>query len=278
MNYRSLCPVCHNNDKLHRFKWGTYNIIHCGICELDYCSEMLEKEIGGDSSPVNSSGIQMMSQSFHSTNKMAEMFSFKRKQAYEKLLNRNCDKVLEVGCGPGVFYQPWTDLNVMWTGIDINPYWKKLGQANGVPVSNAPMDSIEEKFDVVMAHQVIEHVEDPITFIKGIKALLKPGGIIHLELPNQFSFSARLRKISSKISYDYGFIQPPMHLRAYSKKTVRYLFDSLDLQSQMIFICANTDQIWGQVRDYNLAQHCFYRFSGKIGMGSLLIGIAQLKS
>tara|TARA_B100000686_G_C16358524_1_gene746516 strand:- start:323 stop:745 length:423 start_codon:yes stop_codon:yes gene_type:complete len=140
------------------------------------------------------------------------------------------------------------------------------------------MDSIQNKFDVIMAHQVIEHVEDPIKFLKSIKKLLRPGGIIHLELPNQFSFSARLRKISPKISYDYGFIQPPMHLRAYCKKTIKYLFNSIDLQSKMIFVCANTDRIWGQVREYNLARRFFYTFSGKIGMGSLLIGIAQLKS
>ena len=48
-----------------------------------------------------------------------------------------------------------------------------------------------------MAHQVIEHVEDPIVFMKDIKALLNPGGIVHLELPNQISLTARLRKISS---------------------------------------------------------------------------------
>ena len=200
MDYNFLCPVCNEEKGLHLFNWGKYKIIHCDICRLDYCGEMIEKEIGGDSSPVTFSGIQMMSDVFHRTEGMAMMFATKRKSYYEKLLNRNCNKVLEVGCGPGVFYKSWNQLNVDWIGTDINPLWKQFGQENGVPVSNAPMDSIEEKFDVVMAHQVIEHVEDPITFIKGIKALLKPGGIIHLELPNQFSFSARLRKISSKIS------------------------------------------------------------------------------
>ena len=69
-----------------------------------------------------------------------------------------------------------------------------------------------------------------------------------------------------------------MHLRAYSKKTIRYLFDSLDLQLQKAFACGNTNKIWGQAREYSLPQKLYYTFSGKIRMGSLLIGIAQIKS
>ena len=37
---------------------------------------------------------------------------------------KKCENILEVGCGPGVFYKPWSDLDVQWTGIDINPYWR----------------------------------------------------------------------------------------------------------------------------------------------------------
>ena len=276
MDYNYLCPVCNKSKGLRRFKWGQYHLIHCAICELDYCGEMIEKEKGGDSSPVDLPGIEMMSKVFHKTEKLAKSFTIKRKLSYEKLLNRDCDNVLEVGCGPGVFYKPWNQLNVDWFGTDINSFWKKFGEKNGVPISNQSIDSIKDKFDVVMAHQVIEHVEDPLTFMKIIKSLLKPRGIIHLELPNQFGLSARLRKISPKFSHDYGFIQPPMHLRAYSKKTIRYLFDSLGLKSQMVFVCGNTDKIWGQVRDYSLLQQFYFTFSGKIGMGSLLIGIAKL--
>ena len=278
MNYNSLCPLCRKSDKLYQFQWGSYRIIHCGICELDYCPEMIEKEIGGNSSPVNMQGVDMMSDAFHRTNKIAKIFSMKRKKIYEGLLNNNISKILEVGCGPGVFYKPWTDLNIQWTGIDINPYWKEFGEKNKVPISNKSLDKINDQFDVVTAHQVIEHVEDPLMFMKSIQRLLKPGGIIHLELPNQNSLTARLRKISSSFSNDYGFIQPPMHLRAYCDKTIKYLFNSLGLESKMIFVCGNTDNIWGQVREYNLAKSFFYNFSAKIGMGSLLIGIAQLKS
>ena len=208
---------------------------------------------------------------------MALLFASKRKKIYENFLNRSCKNVLEVGCGPGVFHKSWINLDVNWTGVDINPYWEEFGKSNGVPILNTPIDTITEKYDVVMAHQVIEHIEDPLQFMKAIKKLISPGGIIHLELPNQYSLTARLRKISSLISNDYGFIQPPMHLRAYSSKTINYLFNSLNLTSQNIFVCSNTDNTWGQVREYNKVQKFIYNTSGIIGMGSLLIGLAQKK-
>ena len=278
MKIKTPCLVCQSLDQLESFKWSHYNIIHCKNCQLDFCSEMIEKEEGGNSSPVHLEGIAMMANSYYKTEKLSKFYAIKRKKLYEKFLNRNCKKVLEVGCGPGVFFKPWKELNVDWVGIDINPYWKEFGAQNKVPISNVSTDFLSEKYDVIMAHQVIEHVEKPILFMKSIKKLLNPGGLIHLELPNQDSFTASLRKISSNLSYDYGFIQPPMHLRAYRVKTIKYLFNNLDLDSKIVFARGNNDRIWGQVRDYSFKQKLFYSFTGKIGLGSLLVALAQLKT
>ena len=111
--------------------------------------------------------------------------------------------------------------------------------------------------------------------MEDIVSRLNPGGIIHLELPNQNSLNARIRRLSYLFSKDYGFIQPPMHLRAYQKYTIEYLFKKLNIDLKNIFTCANTDKSWGQVRNYNLFQKSLYAFSGKVGLGSLLVGLGQ---
>jgi SAM-dependent methyltransferase len=276
MNFENRCPLCdYGSEKLISFNWNDFIVIHCNNCGLDYCSLMVEKETGGNSSPVHMAGIEMMASSFHTTKKLAEMYANKRIDIFETYLQRKCNNILEVGCGPGVFYSPFNKKNIEWDGVDINPYWKLFGEKNNIPISDLPLDQIDKKFDVITAHQVLEHVEDPISFMKSIVSKLKPGGIIHLELPNQNSFNSRIRKISSLISYDYGFIQPPMHLRAYQKFTLETLFNKIGIQTKKVFSCANTDKIWGQVRDYNSLQSLFYTLSGKVGMGSLLIGLAK---
>ena len=275
MDYSKTCPICECSKELNKFKWGDYKVIHCNNCKLDYCSKMYEKEIGGDSSPVHLEGIEMMASTLHKTKDLAQHFINKRVDIYESLLNRKCKNVLEVGCGAGVFYEPFKNKSIHWDGIDINQYWISFGEKNKIPISNQPLEKIEKKYDIILAYQVLEHVENPIAFMNTIVSKLNPGGIIHLELPNQNSLNARIRRLSYLVSKDYGFIQPPMHLRAYQKYTLEYLFKELRIDSKKVFVCANTDNSWGQVRDYNFFQKNLYNLSGKLGLGSLLIGLGQ---
>jgi len=94
MNFNLICPVCENEDQLNSFKWSNYKVINCNNCGLDYCANMLEKEKGGDSSPVDSKGIEMMSNMFYKTRGMAMLFALKRKKIYESYLNKNCENIL----------------------------------------------------------------------------------------------------------------------------------------------------------------------------------------
>lgn len=42
----------------------------------------------------------------------------------------------------------------------------------------------QDKFDVVCAFQVMEHTNDPVKFLSEIRAVLKPGGVAFIEVPN----------------------------------------------------------------------------------------------
>ena len=132
---------------------------------------------------------------------------------YEKILERKCQNILDVGCGPGVFYKPYKDLSIDWIGVEVSPFWIEFGKKNKIPILEKSLKEIEDKFDVITAHQVLEHVENPMKFMNQILKILKPGGILHFEIPNHLSLSSSIRKISPILSYDYGFIQPPMHMR-----------------------------------------------------------------
>ena len=242
---------------------------------MDYYNNEEIKDSGEDSSPVNHKGIEMMATSFHTTQKLADRLCNARLKVYEDMLNQPCRNVLEVGCGPGVFYRPFSIRSVDWTGIDINPYWKDFGQQNDVPISTKPLLNVKEKFDVVIAYQVLEHVKNPMSFMALLTNRLRPGGILHLELPNHQSLTAKMRKISPFISEEYGFIQPPMHLRAYKKRTLQHLINQLNMETKLITVFANNHPTWGQVRNWNIFQHLLYFISGTLGMGSLLVGLGQ---
>lgn len=93
-------------------------------------------------------------------------------------------KILDVGCGGGLVCEPMTRLGGTVTGIDAD--------ANAIDVAKAHADEmalditykakssedISEKFDVVLALEIIEHVDNPALFVKSVLDLCKPGGIV----------------------------------------------------------------------------------------------------
>ena len=267
------CLICDNSNNLKKFKWNNYEIYNCRYCELYFCPELVQTE--GNSSPVHYKGMKMMENSFYKTEKIAFYYAKKRILQYEKILERKCQNILDIGCGPGVFHKPYKDLSIDWMGVEVSPFWIEFGKKNKIPILDKSLKEIEDKFDVITAHQVLEHVENPMKFMNQVLKILKPGGIFHLEIPNQLSLSSTIRKISPILSYDYGFIQPPMHMRAYSSNTIKQLFKKNQLIIRDIFTCSNNDLIWGQVREYSFLQKLFFNISALFGKGSLLIGIAK---
>ena len=97
-------------------------------CDLTFCSELKEKEIGGDSSPVGDVGIKMMAKSFFKTSKKAKKYALTRLMIYEEIIKRKCKNILEIGCGPGVFYEHYNNMDVNWFGVEINPFWIEFGK------------------------------------------------------------------------------------------------------------------------------------------------------
>jgi SAM-dependent methyltransferase len=101
--------------------------------------------------------------------------------------------VLEVGCGLGFFldeaqaffrYRVGTDLSAFAAG-------KASELADRVWVGGAEALPEEERFDLVVALHVIEHVYDPVSFAKQLASRVKPGGHLLLATPDAGSFWLR---------------------------------------------------------------------------------------
>jgi len=101
-----------------------------------------------------------------------------------------CDKILDVGCGVGLFihYAPERIF-----GVDINPHNIDLCKSNGfrVSVGNAlNLDFPDNSFDGVHSSHVM-HVFSPdraMTFVKEMCRVCKPGGKIVVSLKHDHEY------------------------------------------------------------------------------------------
>lgn len=92
-------------------------------------------------------------------------------------------RVLDIGCGGGLACEPLARLGAEVTGADADATAivaaKNHARESGLDIRyiNAPAEDIHEKFDVILALEIIEHVTDPAAFIQSIAILLRPGGL-----------------------------------------------------------------------------------------------------
>lgn len=115
------------------------------------------------------------------------------------------DRVLDIGSGAGHFatHVPHAD----YVGIDT-----ATGAAKPEPGS----------FDVVTAFQVLEHVADPLAFIRDAAACLKPGGTLVIGVPNADSYIGTLA--------NFVLNAPPHHVTWWNARSLTALAESAGLE------------------------------------------------
>ena len=95
---------------------------------------------------------------------------------------------MEVGCGFG-FGLDFALKTRGWSGVGIDPApLAALGRdALRLPIELRYLrddDEARGTIDVVMGSEVIEHVPSPASFVRTLRAMLKPGGVLILTTPN----------------------------------------------------------------------------------------------
>lgn len=126
--------------------------------------------------------------------------------------------ILDVGCGSGEYTKILSNLgNTIASDISFIQCerLKKLGfkciQADAL---HLPLKS--NSFDLILANQVVEHIEDPISFAKELIRVCKVSGRILITTPNRFS-PTRIIQLTFKNYLD------ETHVREYNLFTI-YLY------------------------------------------------------
>lgn len=105
--------------------------------------------------------------------------------------------LLDIGCGSGSFLELLDSGRYEKYGIELNPEGVKASRAKGLNIFEGDLRTVDfgqTAFDVVTLWHVLEHVQEPLSFLKRIKAVKRTEGTVVISVPNTDGLGFRFGK------------------------------------------------------------------------------------
>jgi 2-polyprenyl-3-methyl-5-hydroxy-6-metoxy-1,4-benzoquinol methylase len=120
--------------------------------------------------------------------------------SYEKVLRQfdsygGGQNILDVGCGNGSFVKVALQKGYQAEGIDLSDLAVEVAQRFSLPVTKLDFFSkniSDSSRDIVTMFEVIEHLPNPVDFLRRSEKVVRPGGLIYLTTPNFNSLDRRV--------------------------------------------------------------------------------------
>ncbi len=127
-------------------------------------------------------------------------------------------RVLDVGCGGGLLSEPLARMGATVTGIDAAEEGIMAARAHadamGLEIDYRAMTAEDlaasgERFDAVLALEIVEHVSDLAAFADALGTLVEPGGLVALSTLNRTARSYALAIVGAE--YVLGWLPRGTH-------------------------------------------------------------------
>jgi len=144
--------------------------------------------------------------------------------------------LLDVGCGRGHLGAGMQEEGWVVRGPDFDPQAAAyVTQNHGFPVDVGELHEIAypaDSFDAVTVRHVIEHIREPVQFLRECWRVLRPGGRLVVVTPNVGSLGHRIFR------ENWRGLEPPRHLFLYGTHALRSLALTCDIKPASIFSTA----------------------------------------
>ena len=209
MNQKNLfraCPVCGSRHLHYSFSISSHRVVQCQDCDLMLINpqpsdEVLASIYGGD--------YFVLSDTERGRAHVSNLKQSTADRYLDILLSKHDSEalskktILEIGCGGGDFLLRAATRGLNVVGVEYSSFActtarEKLKDFSAEIIQgelskiNTSVNS--DRFDFIVFCDVLEHVRDPVEFLKIVRNLLAPEGLILCVVPSLDSWSAKLLK------------------------------------------------------------------------------------
>lgn len=232
------CKLCGSIKRKLRYSVDGYDVVECDGCGLIFIN--LHKDL--DTSSLYSSDYYLERENYYLKNSIVDpVHGFENPNIVDfreglKLIGslKHTGRLLDIGCGMGIFLSMARDKGWEISGVDISDYAVSFAKerfgldcfAGKLKNANFP----NNYFDVITLWDVIEHFEWPLEELEEIKRILADDGIILFDTPNVESLMRLIAHWAYKATgglfkYPVKKLYHQFHLYYFSLRTLRMLLD-----------------------------------------------------
>lgn len=229
------CGASYSDSELYLEK-NYFKILRCRSCEMLYVSprpkKMVMKRFFEESQAIADYALMVEAAK---TFRQAKIFIPLAAKVDELLSDRlSHQKILEIGCGPGLLLETLKEVNPSWAveGVDISPEAVNICQAKGLAVSRLDIESeeLQSRYDLIVLWAVLDHFSDPVAVMKKIYDSLNVGGFVLIGNMNVEGLESQV------LGPDNHSFAPPERLNYYGIKSIKSLlercsFSNIDIRA-----------------------------------------------
>lgn len=180
------CPLCGSRRFRDKWRTGDYAYVRCLDCRAIYQNPQTPQE-----------------QIIHRYDEAYADYERENEEAFLNLMllglkdmkfhdweeeTRAMGPVLDVGCATGALLSWLRERGWRTEGLEVCPPSREIARnERGLVVHGLPLEQADlprESYSFVHSSHVIEHVNDPVSFVGQIHRILKPGGYFLCVTPN----------------------------------------------------------------------------------------------
>lgn len=214
------CPVCQSLEHSFDVAKNGYDIHICHQCTVRFVHPF-----------PSAQELTEFYNNYHKSKQYKDKIDSKIRRAKRRISSLGVKgnvKFLDVGCNLGFATEAGRKLGYEAMGIDIDNIAIEQAKKNFPECKFHCLSSDEiaaqgNKFDVIYCSEVLEHLSNPLSFLKDLHSMMHSKSILMLTTPDNGHFS--LPNDIKKLVEWTGF-RPPEHLIYFNKTSLIHIFKS----------------------------------------------------